>query len=45
MHNVRQYPLRHTYDETQEKHYDEILGAFDSCESTNALHNVWKLVK
>ena len=30
--------LRNTYDETQEKGYHDILGAFDSCESTNDLH-------
>ena len=40
-----QTTLRNTYDETQEKHYHDILRAFDSCESTNASHNAWKLVK
>ena len=29
----------------QEKHYHDILRAFDSCESTNVLYNAWKLVK
>ena len=43
--STAQTTLRQTYDETQEKHYYDILRAFDSCESTNALHNAWKLVK
>ena len=49
MHNpivfTAQTTLRNTYDKTQEKHYHDILRAFDSWESTNALHNAWKLVK
>ena len=48
MHNQRQ-SLQHKLHcatlETLEKHYHDILRAFDSCESTNALHNAWKLVK
>ena len=43
--STAQTTLRNTYDETQEKHYHDILRAFDRCESTNALHNAWKLVK
>ena len=43
--STAQTTLRNTYDETQGKHYHDILRAFDSCESTNDLHNAWKLVK
>ena len=43
--STAQTTLRNTYGETQGKHYHDILRAFDSCESTNALHNAWKLVK
>ena len=35
--------LRNTYGETQDKRNGDIFGAFDSCGSTNALHNAWKL--
>ena len=43
--STAQTKLFNTYDETQEKHHHDILRAFDSCESTNALHNAWKLLK
>ena len=41
--STAQTTLHNTYDETPEKHYHDILGEFDSCESTNVLHNAWKL--
>ena len=43
--STAQTTLHNTCDESQEKRYRDVLGAFDSCESTNALHNAWKLVK
>ena len=43
--STTQTTRRNTYNETQEKRYDDILGAFNSCESSNAFHNAWKLVQ
>ena len=42
--STAQSTLRNIYDETEEKHYHDILGAVDSCKSTSALHNTLKLV-